>query len=516
NVRTDIEVKLGAWSWDTDSGEEFRVGAGLADPYPLIWCAVEYFEITGTILRALLKKHSPNTPHRGRTLLHHAILCANSVAVNVLLDCGADIECPIKTASNNISCPLHMAVRLGLPTVLRSLLEAGCDINSRTSLGDTALMIAAKNKREECLRILATAGADFSLINNVGFSVSTIASKNKWSLGFQEEVLQVIKAGKVPQSSNLSRFSPLLFTTQAGDTEALKMVIAQAEIDVNQVDDNGFTAVLLAALKGHVECFRLLVYAKADVRRCTKSGETIITLSELSHTRDLIEKVLLEYALEMDNQNGEGFYALHCAARRGNLQVVQLLTSKGYDVNAPDGDWYTPLMLAAREGHASICKLLIGKGARCDVKNSRGETALSLARKNSKKENEAECIILDELARKLVCRGGFVQKHTKRGKGSPHGKMIKMVEATGTLTWGASRKRNVICREVEVGPSECFRKNRRGKSDVNEAGVFRIVTTKNKEVHFVCEGGCDVAKLWVRGIKLLTEQVVSGSNPKCI
>ncbi|GLT54707.1 hypothetical protein SLA2020_278860 [Shorea laevis] len=43
-ARTDIKVKLGAWSWDMATGEEFRVGAGLAEPYAITWCAVEYLK----------------------------------------------------------------------------------------------------------------------------------------------------------------------------------------------------------------------------------------------------------------------------------------------------------------------------------------------------------------------------------------------------------------------------------------------------------------------------------------
>ncbi|KAL9247057.1 hypothetical protein vseg_020528 [Gypsophila vaccaria] len=504
NVRTDVEVKLGAWSWDTDSGEEFRVGAGLAEPYPITWCAVEYFETTGAILQMLLRKQSPNVSHLGRALLHHAILCSNTQAVNVLLDCGTDIECPVKTSKTSF-LPLHMAARFGLPTILRALLDAGSDIDSRTNTGDTALMICAKFKQEECLKVLAEAGADFGLVNNGGSSVCEIASASKWLSVFQQTVLQIIEAGKVPKSSNISSFSPLLFSAQAGDIEALKTVMAQPGIDLNQADDTGFTAVLLTALIGHVECFRLLVYAKADVKLCTKSGETVFTLSERSHNRDLFEKVLLEYALEMDRSNAEGFYALHCAARKGDLIAVRLLSSKGYDVNSTDGESYTPLMLAAREGHAHVCRFLISQGAWCDYKNSRGETAISLARNNIGKGNEAEYVILDELARRLVLGGAYVQKHTRGGKGSPHSKMIRMEGVSGVLQWGKSSKRNVICRKAEVGPSASFRKNRRGKSDVDDAGVFHVMTTKNKEVHFVCEGGCDAAKLWVRGIKLLSK-----------
>ncbi|KAJ8428166.1 hypothetical protein Cgig2_028286 [Carnegiea gigantea] len=507
DVRTDVEVKLGAWSWDVETGEEFRVGAGLAEPYPLMWCAVEYFEISGAILKMLLKKHSPNTLHQGRTLLHHAILCANTGAVNVLLDYGADMEAPITTPKTQFR-PLHMAARLGSPAILQSLLQAGCDINSTTDSGDTSLMICAKYKQEECFKVLAAGGADFGLVNNAGLSVVSIACAKKWSYGFQEAVLQVIKAGKIPQSSDFFCFSPLLFAAQSGDIEALKVVMAQPGLDLNQRDDNGFTAVLVTALKGHVESFRLLVYAKADVKLCTKFGEGVISLSELSHKRDLFEKVMLEYALEMDNRNAEGFYALHCAARQGDLVAVQRLTGKGYDVNIPDREGYTPLMLAAREGHAKVCKLLISQGAQCDVMNFKGETVLSLARRSGEKENDTEYVVLDELARMLVLTGARVLKHTKGGKGSPHEKMMRMVGPTGVLQWGKSSCRNVICREAKVGPSARFQKNRRSKGDADEPGVFRVVTTKNKELHFMCEGGREDAELWVRGIKLLTKEAI--------
>ncbi|KAK9699248.1 hypothetical protein RND81_08G162700 [Saponaria officinalis] len=454
----------------------------------------------------LLRKHSPNVTHQGRTLLHHAILCANLGAVNVLLDSGVDIEFPVKT-SKTMFRPLHMAARLGLHTILRSLVDAGCDINSRTNFGDTALMICAKYKHDECLKVLTEAGADFGLVNSGGFSVYTIACSNKWSSVFQQTVLQVIKAGKIPQSSNTANFSPVLFAAQAGDVEALKTVIAQPGINLNQADDIGFTPVLLTALKGHVECFRSLVYAKADVKVYTKSGDTVMSLAELSHKRDLFEKVLLEYALEMDSFDADGFYALHCAARKGDLIAARLLISKGYDVNTPDGDGYTPLMSAAREGHATVCKFLISQGACCDFKNSRGETAILLARSNTMKGRDAEYVILDELARKLALKGAWVMKHTRCGKGSPHAKMIQMEEIDGNwiLRWGKSSRKNVVCKKAEVGPSENFRKNKRGKGDADEGGVFHVVTSKNKEVHFVSEGGCDAAKLWVRGIKLLTK-----------
>ncbi|XP_022773655.1 ankyrin-3-like [Durio zibethinus] len=508
---TDMKVSLGAWSWDTTTGEEFRVGAGLAEPYAISWCAVEYFEDSGTILRMLLQHLTLETPHYGRTLLHHAILCGNAGAVKVLLSRGANVECPVKTMKTEFR-PIHMAARLGLSATLQSLIDSGCDLNSKTDSGDTALTVCAKYKHEECLRVLTRAGADFGLVNIFGQSVSSIAGSNRWSLGFQQAVLDVIKVGKIPKSSNVSVFFPLIFVAQAGDVKALKVVIGRGEVNLDYQDDNGFSAVMVAALKGHVEAFRLLVYAGADVKLLNKSGETAITLSELNQNRDLFEKVMLEFAIEKGNRNAGGFYALHCAARHGDLDAVTLLTRRGYDVNVPDGDGYTPLMLAAREGHGSMCELLISDGANCDFKNAKGETALSLSRKTAGLKNDAERVILDEFARKLVLGGAHLIKHTKEGKGNPHVKDVKMVLTAGVLQWGKSSQRNVICREAELGPSPAFERNRRSKGDANEPGVFRVVTTKNKEIHFVSEGGFEMAELWVRGIKLVTRDAIFGSQ----
>ncbi|KAH6787479.1 ankyrin [Perilla frutescens var. hirtella] len=509
--RTDSKVRLGAWSWDVATGEEYRVGAGLAEPYHITWCAVEYFEASGAILRMLLHRFSPNIPHLGRTIIHHAIVCGNTRAFEVLLSCSADIEFPIETTQNSYLRPVHLAARLGLVAILRLLINAGCDLNSRTGSGETALMISARYKQEECLKLLASAGSDFGLSNVSGQSAMSIAGSVRWNLCFQQVVMEVIRAGKIARSSNPEVFSSLLFVTRANDVEALTELIKHQDLNLDERDDSGFSAVMVAAAGGHVEIFRLLVNAGADVETENEYGETAITLAKANQKRDAFAEILSAYASTKDNVSFNGSSALHRAARLGNVYLVQELLNDGSDVDLLDSNGYTPLMVAARSGDGSMCELLISSGAKCDVKNARHETALSLARK-CKDGDEAERVILDELARRLVIRGSRVKKHTKGGKGGSHVKMLKMVEAAGVLSWGKSSRRNVICRGAEVGPSSTFRWNRRRKSDADDPGLFRVVTTKNQEFHFACPGGVEVANLWVRGIRLLTRQAIFGRN----
>ncbi|XP_022634536.1 ankyrin-3 isoform X2 [Vigna radiata var. radiata] len=509
-VRLDMKVKLGAWSWDTDTGEEFRVGVGLAEAYPITWCAVEYFESTGAILHMLLCHLSPNILHIGRSLLHHAIICNNERAVNILLNNGADTEVTVQTTEETSERAIHIVARVGSCNILQCLINGGCNLDSQTKCGDTALMICTRHKHEKCLGVLASAGADLGMVNSSDQCATSIANFVQWTKVYQKVILDVIRAGKIVRSSNAARFSALLFVTRANDMEGMKKLIENGNINLNEQNANGFSAAMIAAVVGNVEAFKLLLYAGADVTRLkNKYGLTALNLVDVSQNSEAFHKVMLEYALKGGGDGSIEANPLHRAACYGDISIVHKLLKEGYEVNAFDGEGYTPLMLAARGCRGEMCELLISYGAECDIQNERHETALSLSRENGA-GNDAERVILDELARKLVLGGHRVKKHTKCGKGSPHGKFLQMIGAAGILRWGKSSKRNVICKEAEVGPSVKFRWNRRRKFDVEEPGLFHVVTTKDKQVHFVCEGGIEMADLWVRGIQLVTREAISG------
>ncbi|CAL5421157.1 unnamed protein product [Camellia sinensis] len=227
-VSMNIKVRLGAWSWDIATGEEFKVEAGSAEPYYVTWCSVEYIEASGSILRTLLQHLSSNLPHLGRTVIHHAILCNNARAMDVLLTCGADIEFPVQMTEKTEFRAIHLATRLGSAKVLQHLIIGGCNLNSKTESGETALMISVRYKHEDCLKLLASAGADFGLVDSVGQCALSIAGFTQWTHVFEQAILELIRGEKFAYSSNASNFSSLLFVTRANDIEALKKLIEKA------------------------------------------------------------------------------------------------------------------------------------------------------------------------------------------------------------------------------------------------------------------------------------------------
>ncbi|XP_024541349.1 ankyrin repeat domain-containing protein 17-like isoform X1 [Selaginella moellendorffii] len=499
-AKTGCKASLGAWSWEPGSLEEVRVGAGLASPYNELWCAVEYWEETGAVLELLLNYFSPNDDHFGRTILCHAILCRNAPAVELLFKSGANVEDGIHTKAGEEFPPLLLALKYGSLPILQTLISHGCDLNVVGANEETGLMLAARLGLEQCCKELLLAGADAGFINTGGNSALTVAKANGNGASFNDVIWKALESGCSIQSSNLHVFSQLHFAAKRGDVKVMSRLLKEPYVEVNAQDQYGYTALMIAAQSGHVEVFRLLVHAGADMNLKNRKGETAICLATYSGWLEQLEKILLDSIL-CDLLKVENFKPLHFASWRGNLEGVSKLLKHGYAVNLLDEEGYSPLMLAAKEGHAEACRVLLNAGADCNLANGRGETALTLA-KRAGSTKAAEEVLLDHLAMKLVLLGGQLSKHTRQGKGTPHLKSVRMLR-TGLLTWGNTSRRTVACKEAGLGASSRFQKNRRSSDD--GPGIFRVITSTGREVHFQASGESN-ADLWVRGINVIVKE----------
>ena len=71
--------------------------------------------------------------------------------------------------------------------------------------------------------------------------------------------------------------------------------------------------------------------------------------------------------------------ALHWASIRGYLEIVQLLTSSGADVNIRSSSGSTALHRASFGGQLEIVQLLLFQGADMSIRDNHGRTALDIA-----------------------------------------------------------------------------------------------------------------------------------------
>jgi uncharacterized protein len=82
-------------------------------------------------------------------------------------------------------------------------------------------------------------------------------------------------------------------------------------------------------------------------------------------------KLIESGEFNLDEKDNEGFTALHAAALRKLVEVVEVLIAHGADVNAIDG-WGNPPILRAlgsNPGSTSIIDMLLEAGADIHIKN---------------------------------------------------------------------------------------------------------------------------------------------------
>ena len=112
----------------------------------------------------------------------------------------------------------------------------------------------------------------------------------------------------------------------------------------------------------------MLSYQAEDIHQAVQEGN-------LSLVKEIIENQPKSIFLE----GPDGLTPLHHAARLGHIEIIDILVSKGADVNILSSNRETPLHSAALTGKRDAAAWLIEKGASVDVGNKAGYTPLILA-----------------------------------------------------------------------------------------------------------------------------------------
>jgi ankyrin repeat protein len=221
---------------------------------------------------------------------------------------------------DNIGSPLYHASDIGLEAVVRLLIEAKADVDTKDNGGQTALMRAAVNGHEEVVRLLIEAKADVDAKDPRGWTALMRAAVERH--------------------------------------KAVVRLLIEAEADVDVKDDKGWTVLMWAATSGHEEVVRLLIEAKADVDAKDPRGWTALMRATANGHEEVV-RLLIEAKADVDAKDPRGWTALMRAATSGHEAVVRLLIEAKADVDAKDSWGQTALMKAANNGHEAVVLLLI-------------------------------------------------------------------------------------------------------------------------------------------------------------
>lgn len=160
--------------------------------------------------------------------------------------------------------------------------------------------------------------------------------------------------GELTEGSTKSQ-TPLMRAIRDTDNKTFQALLSQT--DLNETDDQGWTALMMAAYVGEPSFVKALLKKGANVNAKNKAGLTALFLATNS--------LVWDPSRETD--------------------IAKLLIERGADVNTKNESGVTPLMIAARRGSLKVVKLLLEKGAKINDENSEHETALTYALDSSSK-----------------------------------------------------------------------------------------------------------------------------------
>nr|GAT44878.1 ankyrin 2,3/unc44 [Mycena chlorophos] len=281
--------------------------------------------------------------------------------VQLLLEAGAN--------DNEL---LYSAAVRGYSQIVALLIAQGVDANSKSSNGDTALFLAAREGHVEVVKLLLEPGTQEKSSAIMALHVSS-------SQGHIDVVKALIDAGVNKDELGNEDKTPLHQAASHGHLAIVKLLLA-AGADTDLQDEEDETAMHKAAFKGHTEITKLLISADADVNLKNDDDETAMHLAALEGHADIV-KLLIAAGAHKNTTCKEryGQTAMHIAAAEGHTNVVKQLITSGARKNAEDKDGETPMHLAARKGHSKVVQLLIDANANQDQTNNSDQTPMHLA-----------------------------------------------------------------------------------------------------------------------------------------
>lgn len=138
--------------------------------------------------------------------------------------------------------------------------------------------------------------------------------------------------------------SSIFDVARTGTVAQMEVLLKKNPKVVNQINDAGYSPLILACYRGNTEVAAFLINNGADL-----------------------------------NYNNAMGTPLMAAVVKNNLEIVNLLLDKNVDVNQTDANGTTALIYAAMFKNHAIAKLLIQAKSNSETKDNRGNSALDYA-----------------------------------------------------------------------------------------------------------------------------------------
>lgn len=309
--------------------------------------------------------------------------------------------------------PLHIAAERDRGGMVKTLVAAGVDIESKDNWGRTPLHRAIISTRRDSFDTLLRYGAHIAAVDAKSVSSLHLAAE-----AGQVDMMETLLAkGAKPWDFDAEGNQPIHSAVCGGNIFAIEALITQ-RTDLDRRTKSGQTLLHLACLKRDVGIATYLLMKFVDINpwatptssvlqalsQSKIKGSSLTPLHYACCTRDFeMAVLLLDHNALVNAPTPEGATALMMAVEAEDTNIVNLLLQRGAKVNAKfPGSLITALHLAARKGDLETVQQLCRKGADFNARTSSTSNCKNPLEESLKCPNKKKGLAVEEYLRTIM------------------------------------------------------------------------------------------------------------------
>ncbi|CAM0881894.1 unnamed protein product [Alopecurus aequalis] len=233
--------------------------------------------------------------------------------------------------------------------------------------------------RTAFLSIVQSNVGDGTIIMNNLIQLLKDQKDNAVMVGVLKEIENMLTRGRLDLPITLC------FAVTRGDDHLVHQLLKR-NLDPNESDQDGRTALHIAASTGNEQCVKLLLDYGADPN--VRDSEGKVPLWEAMYAKhDTVVQLLVQVGADLSL----GDTGLYCctAIEQNNIQLLEEILIRIHDANRPSKDGNIPLHRAVCDGNVEMVALLLKHRADIDKQDSNGWTARTLAEQQGHEEIQA-------------------------------------------------------------------------------------------------------------------------------